>query len=380
MGMRRWLALIVMTGTLASKAAHADVQPSGVQTYSLFLGVDAGFTISQPDETDVENEKSGSHLAGKALFSLATRSAVFDLGVGWMFDDLSGDPKPSNKEDPDHRNVKTRAGFAVIAARMKTAGNLEWGLGSQVLFGTDTTFAPFEEDEDAVANVFLGPQVFYTWTSGKDWMQRAGLEAMTDVTISKRQVSWITLSYAIGFPIMKPVTKVQVREKTVYRDRVVVKERVKIKTETAERYILEPQFVNFETDQFTLSARSQQFLQQLGAYLAQNQGQWEVVQIAGHTDMRGGLEHNQKLSQNRAMTVFNALKQAGVPEERMKVLVMGPKNPVTDTGDAIALAQNRRVEIAFMGQTDVDKIKTYIGRLKQQLNIPETCQSDSACR
>ena len=67
--------------------------------------------------------------------------------------------------------------------------------------------------------------------------------------------------------------------------------------------------------------------------------------IEGFTDATGKAETNVKLSEARAKAVFDALKEQGVPAERLEFKGRGPEAPVATNDTAEGRAQNRRVEI-----------------------------------
>lgn len=70
------------------------------------------------------------------------------------------------------------------------------------------------------------------------------------------------------------------------------------------------------------------------------------VMVIGHTDTVGGLEANDKLSRLRAQAVRDILVAAGVPVEKIEIAGRGEREPLVKTGDEVAEAQNRRVEIS----------------------------------
>jgi outer membrane protein OmpA-like peptidoglycan-associated protein len=73
-----------------------------------------------------------------------------------------------------------------------------------------------------------------------------------------------------------------------------------------------------------------------------------TIQINGHTDNIGSDEYNQKLSENRAMSVYNYFLKKGIPSNHMTTKGFGSKYPI-DTNDTDAgRAKNRRVEIDIM--------------------------------
>ena len=73
-----------------------------------------------------------------------------------------------------------------------------------------------------------------------------------------------------------------------------------------------------------------------------------VIQINGHTDNVGTDEYNQKLSVNRAKSVYNYLVSNGVPEKRISSKGFGSTMPIDDNETDSGRARNRRVEIEIL--------------------------------
>jgi outer membrane protein OmpA-like peptidoglycan-associated protein len=69
-----------------------------------------------------------------------------------------------------------------------------------------------------------------------------------------------------------------------------------------------------------------------------------AIEISGHTDMDGAKDFNQKLSEQRAHAVADALAQRGVLTARMKALGYGFSRPVADNISEAGKQQNRRIE------------------------------------
>ena len=69
----------------------------------------------------------------------------------------------------------------------------------------------------------------------------------------------------------------------------------------------------------------------------------QEVRVVGYTDSRGTRAHNQILSEHRAQTVKNYLKQKGV--RNVTAEGRGEADPVGDNRTASGRAMNRRVEI-----------------------------------
>jgi outer membrane protein OmpA-like peptidoglycan-associated protein len=72
------------------------------------------------------------------------------------------------------------------------------------------------------------------------------------------------------------------------------------------------------------------------------------VLIEGHTDRSGPADYNMQLSQERAATVANYLKQHGIVSQIGEVEWEGETEPEVMTGDGVRLQENRRVEMERM--------------------------------
>ncbi|KRB53989.1 OmpA family protein [Flavobacterium sp. Root186] len=71
--------------------------------------------------------------------------------------------------------------------------------------------------------------------------------------------------------------------------------------------------------------------------------------IEGHTDSTGSAKVNDKLSQDRANAVLNALVERGVNPENLEAKGFGSSQPVASNKTAAGKAQNRRTEIKHVG-------------------------------
>lgn len=69
------------------------------------------------------------------------------------------------------------------------------------------------------------------------------------------------------------------------------------------------------------------------------------LEIQGHTDNRGNPSANQRLSDDRAISVMQYLLQKGVASERLEWAGYGPTRPAASNDTAEGRKQNRRVEL-----------------------------------
>lgn len=72
------------------------------------------------------------------------------------------------------------------------------------------------------------------------------------------------------------------------------------------------------------------------------------IEIVGHTDSTGSLEKNMELSWRRANAVAQYLKSRGIPAERLRVVGVGPAQPIADNRTPEGRALNRRVEFRIL--------------------------------
>ncbi len=70
-------------------------------------------------------------------------------------------------------------------------------------------------------------------------------------------------------------------------------------------------------------------------------------EVAGHTDASGNTESNQKLSEDRAAAVAEALQDAGAFLVTLEPKGYGPDRPVADNDTEEGRARNRRIEFAL---------------------------------
>ena len=115
-------------------------------------------------------------------------------------------------------------------------------------------------------------------------------------------------------------------------------------TRVGDRIILNmPSNVTFATDQYAVMPQFYPTLNSVALVL--NKFNKTLIDVNGHTDSTGSLQHNQQLSQDRAQSVANYLFSQGVDQRRVSAMGFGPSQPVATNATAEGRAQNRRVEV-----------------------------------
>ena len=72
------------------------------------------------------------------------------------------------------------------------------------------------------------------------------------------------------------------------------------------------------------------------------------IEVSGYTDSTGSLELNQRLSQDRAISVGQLLMSQGVVSSRVQMIGYGPKYPVASNETNQGRQANRRVELRLI--------------------------------
>lgn len=101
--------------------------------------------------------------------------------------------------------------------------------------------------------------------------------------------------------------------------------------------------VLFDTGRSDLKPGALRTLEQLAAFLTEHPERSAIIE--GHTDSVGAAAFNQKLSEQRAQAVQNALVERGIAPDRLSAVGFGPSRPVVGNETAAGRQQNRRVEI-----------------------------------
>ncbi len=99
----------------------------------------------------------------------------------------------------------------------------------------------------------------------------------------------------------------------------------------------------FESGTATLTAESAALLPKIRADLAGRP--FPHLEIAGHADATGSDALNLSLSQQRAETVAQLLRDAGLAQVSVAISSHGKRNPLIPTPDGVAEPRNRRVTV-----------------------------------
>ena len=114
------------------------------------------------------------------------------------------------------------------------------------------------------------------------------------------------------------------------------------------RNILSKRTIYFDYDSFVVKDDYRAQVEAHAKYLQTNKP--TRVTLQGHADERGSREYNIALGQKRADAVKKLMQLLGASEIQVETVSFGKEKPKAEGHDETAWAQNRRVEIIYVGE------------------------------
>ena len=102
----------------------------------------------------------------------------------------------------------------------------------------------------------------------------------------------------------------------------------------------------FAFNKFDISPKAQTILNDVAAWLKKNPQM--KCELSGHTDGKGSVAYNQKLSEQRAQAVYDYLVKAGVSSDNLTWKGYGKSEPIATNDTAEGRQLNRRVELRLI--------------------------------
>lgn len=334
-----FMALLPLTLSL-SLPAHAEK----ALPVHLFLGSDLGWGTVSPYAVP-EGDRNGLDFDLKALGSVYfKRKWIFDLGGGWNWAQRSGE-----NTNGGFSKVITKGAFIETSLRYGAWTGWQYGPILKSIQVGDVGLGNGQLIESQAQKAMMaGLQVYYEWPQS-NYRMRVGARALTDLNIDNRAVNVFQVGFEIGWPLKR-------EQKTRYARRPGIQVVQKDRALKRVRMVLDARRIEFDYDQATLRPEAVERLARLGKFLAKSHDNWEYMRITGHTDERGTVEYNQKLSENRAAAVKNALFSEGVAREKIESKGLSENQPLDPSHNELAWQKNRRVEFEFTGVQDLDLI------------------------
>ena len=168
---------------------------------------------------------------------------------------------------------------------------------------------------------------------------RAEYQTITDINNDVVRATGNTATLGVSFKFGGSEEPV-VEEAPIVEEVVVVEEPIVV-TKTFETQTMGTG--SFDVNSATLKAESASKLDKLVAFL--NEYPQANVEVVGYTDTSGAASYNQKISEQRAESVANALVERGIDSSRIQARGEGENNPIVSNDTLEGRQQNRRVEV-----------------------------------
>jgi outer membrane protein OmpA-like peptidoglycan-associated protein len=104
----------------------------------------------------------------------------------------------------------------------------------------------------------------------------------------------------------------------------------------------------FDFDKYEILKTSYPSLDLIAQYLQKNSTVY--ILVTGHTDNIGGMDYNQKLSEQRAKSVVDYLIKKGIDENRLQYKGYGNQYPIRENETKQGRAKNRRIEMQIINK------------------------------
>jgi outer membrane protein OmpA-like peptidoglycan-associated protein len=118
--------------------------------------------------------------------------------------------------------------------------------------------------------------------------------------------------------------------------------------DTARGLVVNMSDVLFDTAKYSLRPLAREKLAKVAGIVSGHPGL--RLDVEGHTDSIGGDDYNQRLSEQRGVTVRDYLTQQGMPVSSVTAKGLGKTQPVASNDTAQGRQQNRRVELVISGE------------------------------
>lgn len=307
-----------------------------------FVGAGLGY-MDRSSRYETEGVASDIRMLGSYYFS--GTPYIADLGLGIRQQSYS--QSIGGKE--------TTSGTLEAALRYEVQEKISIGGLFQVMAGKGSHVGANSDNAQ-----FIGIQAMKELPVKLDFpaVLRLGGRVMTDVNVSKEQVSFAMLDVAIGFPEVQTVAR---NEKNKYRP-VAKIEPTKIILQG--ELLKDARNSQFKIDSSEIALSQREYLNKFAMAYSNKTHIASRLHIVGHADDTGTSQHNMQLSKKRAEQVFQNLKNAGVPASMMSIDWKGESMPIVFGGTETQRSLNRRVEIQFIDVKDQEALSNILESIK----------------
>jgi len=191
----------------------------------------------------------------------------------------------------------------------------------------------------------------YTAEGGERYITLGNFKPDRDIIIKKRNVTleegearWIYCYYYVDDLSVVPIDKASECSCTIPLIAEEMKDSLRWKLPRGRKVSISNVLFAFDEDILDETARSQ--LDTVARLMRNND--FLHLEIMGHTDEIGRKGYNVELSQRRADTVLQYLKERGIHSRRLSIEYYGSDKPVASNKDSEGRKQNRRVDFMVL--------------------------------
>ncbi len=163
--------------------------------------------------------------------------------------------------------------------------------------------------------------------------------------LRKLSIAFISFSLALGFAGCKSAPKTDDTENPGGGSTEMTAGDANTMGDSDSGKAMGMQTIYFKYDSFEIDSDGKQALATNVGILKANPT--VKVQVEGHCDQRGGIQYNIALGEKRANTVRDAMKKAGIANDRLATISYGKERLIDTAMTDAAFAKNRRANFAI---------------------------------
>lgn len=320
---------------------EAQVAPRG---FLPFLGMGGGYTGYENTEA-AEGTPSSIKLLGSWYLD---SPIVFDAGYGYNNQQFTSDLA--------EETARTE-GAMELAMRWSSANRWQSGVVYNQYFNQGDAYGAYHADAQ-----FAGLQVLKEFNMSPSWLARLGgrVQSLTNNTdglimqyLVDLQIGWNPSAYktSVSSAEMETDTLVEEAMEPAAPARPVAVQPAAIDELNYSAIAATGGAITFGSARATVNSKDQQRLDKIAKVLSENPDLVERVEVRGYADATGSEQTNERISQQRAASVRNALQKSGLND--VDVVAVG-KGATDSTG---IKAQDRRAELVFIGVKDEEALR-----------------------
>jgi OOP family OmpA-OmpF porin len=322
---------------------EAQVAPRG---FLPFLGMGGGYTGYENNEA-AEGTPSSIKLLGSWYLD---SPMVFDAGYGVNNQQFTSDLAPET--------ARTE-GVMELAMRWSSSNRWQTGVVYNQYFNQGDAYGAYTADAQ-----FGGLQILKEFNMSPSWLGRVGarVQSLTNNTdglimqyLVDLQIGWNPGAYKTSVHQSADVevesTDTLVEEAMEPARPVAAVQPAAISELNYSAIAATGGAITFGSARATVTSKDQQRLDKIAKVLSENPDLVERVEVRGYADATGSEQTNERISQQRAASVRNALQKSGLND--VDVVAVG-KGATDSTG---IKAQDRRAELVFIGVKDEDALR-----------------------